>query len=330
VSVISSRPSPYTYTMKDKQPKNQIPDYIKPALQLFPDAVRLAITDAIRRTSPQLAQNVTDIRLKRRGTSYLSVSCGEGFADKIPIDFRGIMTDKLFADLVFSLCDGSVYACADTLREGYIDLSDGFRCGVCGRASVKNGAISEVHDIDSVCIRVPRAVPGASGLVWEMLRDGGFRDSVLVYSPPGTGKTTLLRDLIIKLAGAGLPVSVIDSRGELAACGAYDSGADFFRGYPKAEGMVSAVRSMSPLYIVCDELGGRADAEAVLYARSCGVYTIASAHGGSVDELLLRPEIRDLIRASVFSLIVGIRRAPGSREFDFTVTRHNELLKAAQ
>ncbi|HOQ14870.1 MAG TPA: hypothetical protein PKZ58_07310, partial [Bacillota bacterium] len=206
--------------MKDKQPKNQIPDYIKPALQLFPDAVRLAITDAIRRTSPQLAQNVTDIRLKRRGTSYLSVSCVEGFADKIPIDFRGIMTDKLFADLVFSLCDGSVYACADTLREGYIDLSDGFRCGVCGRASVKNGAISEVHDIDSVCIRVPRAVPGASGLVWEMLRDGGFRDSVLVYSPPGTGKTTLLRDLIIKLAGAGLPVSVIDSRGDARAASA--------------------------------------------------------------------------------------------------------------
>ena len=83
----------------------------------------------------------------------------------------------------------------------------------------------------------------------------------------------------------------------------FDLGAqtDVFDGYPKAEGIAIAVRVMSPQILICDELGGAAETDALLHSLHTGVRLIASAHAESIPALRRRPQIRRLIEAGAFS-----------------------------
>ena len=83
----------------------------------------------------------------------------------------------------------------------------------------------------------------------------------------------------------GKKVAVIDERGEFA--GGSGGGAErpwallrHFGRLPEARGMLQALRGLSPDYIVCDELGGTEDAEAVAQALCAGAVVIASVHAG--------------------------------------------------
>ena len=111
-----------------------------------------------------------------------------------------------------ALCDlateFSRYAAAETLREGYLSVRGGFRVGLCGTAVMKDGANTNLKNLSSAVIRIAREKPGiADDLAFRLFRGGDF-NSTLILSPPGGGKTTLLRDLVRRLAegvGASAP-----------------------------------------------------------------------------------------------------------------------------
>lgn len=204
------------------------------------------------------------------------------------------------------LCQGSLYSYAENIKEGFIATECGIRAGVCGRAVVIDGRIDCVRDITSINIRIPHRIIGAAKELYELL-DGDR--SALVYSKPGMGKTTVLRELITLLSAKdnGRKVSVIDTRFELTA-GIKDAVlADVFLGYPRKEGMMTAIRTMSPEYIICDEIADAGDAEAIMSANSAGVSVVVSAHADSKDELYKNRHIRDLLDNGVFSLLYGIK-----------------------
>lgn len=271
------------------------------ALLILPAPIRADIMKTLEETglSPD---ELTDIRIRRGGGSCVSSGTR---SHRITFD----ISPRKFDDMIFTLTGGSLYAHAETIREGYISV-DGIRCGVCGRAVMNRGEISEVCDITSVSIRIARDIPGCSSRILELVEGGGTLYGVLIYSPPGVGKTTLLRDLIRKLSGKGRQLAVIDSRHELASA-AHGGTVDLLSGYPKADGIQSAVRSLSPEVIICDELSGDDDADAALYAFSCGVPIIASAHAGTVHELYLRREMKMLAEAGVFRYFAGLSRRSG-------------------
>ena len=100
--------------------------------------------------------------------------------------------------------DFSRYAAAETLREGFLPVRGGFRIGLCGTAVMKNGVNTNLRDLSSAVVRIARERKGiADGLTPELLREGRFRNT-LILSPPGGGKTTLLRDLVRSLSsGSG-------------------------------------------------------------------------------------------------------------------------------
>lgn len=232
-----------------------------------------------------------------------------------------VLTPAELADCVTSLCRGSVYAHDDTIRQGYIRFEGGIRVGICG-TRLGDG----VREFTSLCIRVPHAVRDVSEPILRYF--GGRLLSLLIYAPPGVGKTTLLRDLAAKLARTRRVV-LLDTRGELYLPDMFAGTlCDVLVGYGRAEGMEIAARTMSPEVIVCDELGDAEEARQILSAQHTGVPVIASAHASDVPSLLARPGIRMLHDSRIFDAYAGIRRerisGRLSGQFHCTFTRAAE------
>jgi stage III sporulation protein AA len=229
--------------------------------------------------------------------------------------------------MVLRICDGSLYAHANTICQGYVTLAGGIRVGIVGRASVEEGRVVGVYDVCGLCFRLPRRIGGVGSVVCSLLRRSECDGGILVYSPPGEGKTTLLRSVISQMSsGSGaLRVVVVDTRGELGPFldGAHMS-VDVLSGYPKARGIEIAARSMNAELIVCDEIGDEAEVRAIIGAQNCGAPLLATAHASGVEGLLRRSGIAALHKACVFSTYVGIARKQGQREYLYTVTDRKE------
>lgn len=188
-----------------------------------------------------------------------------------------------------AVCQYSVHSFRREISRGFITIKGGHRVGFCGTPVLRDGAVENVKNINSMNFRIAREVIGcAEKLCSECFSDGLC--SLLLAGAPSTGKTTLLRDLA-RLLGERYRVALIDERGELAAsCGGIpqnDVGVntDVFDGYGKAEGISAAVRVMSPQVIICDEMGSAEDFEAVRSAAYSGVYTAASVHAADMNDL---------------------------------------------
>lgn len=218
-----------------------------------------------------------------------------------------------------SLCQGSVYAHFDTIKDGYISIGKGIRAGICGRAVCKNGEIDGVCEISSINIRIPRMIYNASDKVFEILKNEDFNTSVLIYSAPGVGKTTIIRDLIFRLGKESLQkrISVIDTREEITTCMEAPPNTDVFISYPKGIGIEIATKSMTPEIIICDEISSEKEAQAILKAVHGGVRLIATAHAGSFSELEAKDILKPLISSGVFDYAVGVKRKYGSEKYEY-------------
>ena len=232
--------------------------------------------------------------------------------------FFPLLSKKEFLQVIDELCERSLHAHFDTINEGYIAYG-GLRVGICGRAVTSPGrGIVGVRDFSGLCFRIPGVHKGcADEAVQEFLQK---RQGMLFYSPPGQGKTTVLREMICALSSHphDLRVSAIDTRGELAyGCEGRCGSLDLFTAYPKAKGMEIALRCFAPQVIVCDEIGA-AEAQTLLFSASCGVPILASAHADTLAQLLAAPPIAKLHEAGIFGCYVAIRRRAGNMTFTFT------------
>ncbi len=257
------------------------------------------------------AEVICEIRLYADRNAMLTTA-----VSNVPL--KTVCSKHELAEIIDRMCGGSFHAYGETIKNGYIPLEKGCRVGVCGRYS-ENG----IRDIGSLCIRIPRNIKGTGlSLCKKLLSSSG--GGMLIFSPPGEGKTTLLRDMASTLSS--LPynkrVSVIDSRGEIYRDDAFaKSAADIYIGYPKAYGIELATRTMSPQYIICDELGAE-EAKSVIEAQNCGVPLIASAHALTLEGLLRRKAMKELDSARVFEFYVGIRRMGNG--FSFEIIRRED------
>ena len=170
-----------------------------------------------------------------------------------------------------------------------------------------------------------REVPGLSAAVLDRLWSGGVLQSTLLLSPPGGGKTTLLRDLIRAVSdgegGPALRVGVADERGELAAMyqgePQFSIGrqTDVLDGCPKGPALLMLLRGMNPQVLAADEITAPEDAAALEMAANCGVSLLCTAHAGSLEELKARPLYRRLLDEGLFRRLAIIERAGRERRY---------------
>ena len=272
-------------------------------LEYLPYTVRKVIEE-------NMYDNIEEIRL--RTSKPLSLKIGQEI--KI-LEYQVSQEDVLRA--FEKVCENSVYSYRRQICDGYITIRGGNRVGIVGSAVIDNGQTININYISSLNFRIARQKIGCSNQIIEDLINGQTIYNTLIISPPGCGKTTILRDIIrnisngIRIIGfKGNNVGVVDERGEIAAMykgiPQNDIGirTDVIDNMPKPEAMRMLVRSMSPDVIACDEIGSLEDVKAIDYAMCSGVKGIFTSHGKDIEEINRNPELSKLLNKHIFERIV--------------------------
>jgi len=239
---------------------------------------------------------------------------------------RQTVTQSDIEQLCDMVTEYSRYAACDTISQGFITARGGFRIGLCGTAVLRDGKNSNLKDFSSAAIRIGREKRGVAQPLLSQLWEEGEFCSTLIISPPGKGKTTLLRDLVRLLSDGseGFPprrVSVADERGEVAAMhegvAQLDVGShtDILEACPKAQAIPMLLRCINPQILAVDEITVKDDLIAMASAANCGVRLIATVHAANKDELLRKPLFQELLALGVFQRYVTIAVESGQRKY---------------
>ncbi len=283
---------------------------------VFSPGVRQAVENAARGER----RSIQEIRLRAnqplsavcQGRSYFLNAAGRlcGKAEGAEV-----VSKKEVEETFLQMCRHSLYAYEEQIAGGYLTLEGGCRVGLSG-SLVQNGErLRGVRQISGLAVRIAGEKKGCAEPLLPFFLAGERVRGGVILSPPGGGKTTILRDLARLLSLSGRKVCLIDERGELAGCRdgipQFDLGpfCDVIDGCSKERGLLWGLRSLSPQVLLLDELGGRAETEGILSCLHAGVPVILTLHASGLRDALQREQMKGLEESGAFETIAVLRGA---------------------
>lgn len=208
-----------------------------------------------------------------------------------------------------NITENSLYSYQKQICSGYISLKGGHRVGITGNVVMEDEKVININYIYSLNFRIAKQVLGVADYIKEKVIENNNIYNTLIVSPPGAGKTTILRDLIRQIS-KNKTIGVVDERGEIAAMyknePQNDMGlkVDILSNVSKDIGIRMLVRSMAPDIICADEIGTKNDVEAIKYAVTSGVKGIFTAHGNNIESIKNSPILKELIEIKLIDRII--------------------------
>lgn len=263
---------------------------IKEVLKYFPANIYNLINEAINQNE-MVETELREIRIRANRPIILRLRNVD-----ILIEYK--VTSSEILQIVEKLCNNSIYAYKNQMCEGFITVRGGHRVGITGTAVIENGKIINLKYIASINFRIAREIIGCSKNILKEIVDipNNSIFTTLLVSPPGYGKTTMLRDIIRNISNGipkanfyGKTCGLVDERGEIAAMyqgiPQNDIGirTDVIENISKSQGMKILIRTMAPEVIACDEIGSKEDIEAIRRNYACRskrhIYNAWEKHG---------------------------------------------------
>ena len=242
------------------------------------------------------------------------------------IDSKSVISEKLnintkivsqaeVGEIFKKACDYCIYDHQEEISQGFVTLKNGHRIGLSGDISMIDGKVSGFSQVLSLNIRIAKEYKNSSLNILRAIKTTNkSMGGILIIGEPGSGKTTLLRDMARCLSLGTVfeqkEVAIIDERNEISGSflngkWAYDIGiCDVLLNVPKTEGIIMAIRSLSPQVLICDEISSTNDTYNVKQTVNSGVSLITSIHAESFEELLKKDSVRSLLETGAFSNIV--------------------------
>ena len=183
-------------------------------LEYFPNNIKVELMKKINNTNYNLLE---EIRIRVNRPIVLKFN-----NDLKKIDYI-IKTEDILRIMEY-ITENSIYSYQKQICEGYITLKGGHRVGISGNVVLENEKVININYIYSLNFRISKEIIGVADEIIKYVYENGNIKNTLIISPPGAGKTTILRDLVRKISNGidtvafnGVNVGMIDERGELAA-----------------------------------------------------------------------------------------------------------------
>lgn len=212
----------------------------------------------------------------------------------------------------------SFYAYNNQIKQCFLTTDNGIRIGVCGNVVMNNGEVSTIKNITSLNIRIPHSIKNCSKNIINLICQNYEVKNTLIISPPGAGKTTLVRDVAEKLSNEKNinNILVIDERFEICGLDKDDklfSGkfVDVISGSQKSFAFNECIKTMNPSVIITDEIFDSKDIMSLSQIAMCGVKVIATAHAEGLEDLKHKENFKKLIDDKVFQRIVILSKKRG-------------------